>query len=44
MGSFIDDEGGKTAIEYALIASMMTMILAGVLSELRGSVGSFFVG
>lgn len=42
MGSFIDDKGGKTAIEYALIASMMTMVLAGVLGELREGVGSFF--
>lgn len=33
--NFIKDEGGTTAIEYALLASMMTMMLAGALGPLR---------
>ncbi|MBM4392333.1 MAG: Flp family type IVb pilin [Deltaproteobacteria bacterium] len=33
---FLHDEGGTTAIEYALIASLFTMILAGALGPLRG--------
>ena len=32
---FIKDERGTTAIEYALIASMFTMMLAGALGPLR---------
>lgn len=42
MRQLIEEEGGTTAIEYALIASMMTMTLAGALGELRGGVSDLF--
>ena len=33
------DERGATAIEYALIASLIVVAMAGALSELGGGVG-----
>lgn len=42
MREFIHDESGTTAIEYALIASMMTMVLAGAVGTLRDGVQQMF--
>ncbi len=42
MRNFIEEEGGTTAIEYALIASMMTMVLAGAVGTLQQGVGQLF--
>ncbi len=42
MRQSIEEEGGATAIEYALIASTITMTLAGALGELRGGVSDLF--
>jgi len=42
MRNFIEDESGTTLIEYALIASMMTMLLAGALSTLQTGVNELF--
>ncbi len=42
MRNFIEDESGTTLIEYALIASMMTMLLAGALSTLQSGVNELF--
>ncbi|MSQ04269.1 MAG: Flp family type IVb pilin [Myxococcales bacterium] len=42
MRDLIHDERGTTSIEYALIASMMTMVLAGVVGTLREGVQQMF--
>jgi Flp pilus assembly pilin Flp len=42
MRQLYEEEGGTTAIEYALIASMMTLALAGILGELREGVDRLF--
>ena len=36
------DESGTTAIEYALIASLSTVVLAGVLSSLQGGLRDLY--
>jgi Flp pilus assembly pilin Flp len=42
MHELIDDESGTTLIEYALIASMTTVLLASVLSGLQDGVRDLF--
>lgn len=40
--SFASDEDGATAIEFALIASIVSIIIIGVLLGLRGAVTDMF--
>jgi pilus assembly protein Flp/PilA len=40
--SFLAEEGGATAIEYALIASLIAVFLIGALSALGTSLSSEF--
>lgn len=42
MRDLIHDESGTTSIEYALIASMMTMVLAGAVGTLRDGAQQMF--
>ena len=40
--SFVANESGATAIEYALIASLIAVALVGVLTSLGGKLSSEF--
>lgn len=40
--TFVDDERGATAIEYALIASLIAVFIIGALSVLGTSLSSEF--
>lgn len=40
--SFVDDESGATAVEYGLIASLVSGTAIGALSALGGSFDSLF--
>jgi len=42
MKSFVRDESGATAIEYALIASLIAVALVGILSNLGSKLSSEF--
>jgi pilus assembly protein Flp/PilA len=39
---FVRGEGGATAIEYALIASLIALVLVGVLTSLGAALSSEF--
>lgn len=39
---FLRDESGTTAIEYALIASLISVGIIGALSVMTGELGSLF--
>jgi pilus assembly protein Flp/PilA len=39
---FIKDESGATAIEYGLIAALVSVAIIGVLSQLGGSLKTTF--
>jgi pilus assembly protein Flp/PilA len=39
---FLDDESGATAIEYALIASIVSVSIFAVMQNIRGSLQSTF--
>jgi len=39
---FINNQNGATAIEYGLIASLIAVVLVGVLSSLGGKLSSVF--
>jgi pilus assembly protein Flp/PilA len=41
--SFIADTGGATAIEYALIAGLISVFIVGALANLRTNLVSMFV-
>ena len=43
MKSFIADTGGATAIEYALIAGLISVFIVGALANLRTNLVSMFV-
>jgi pilus assembly protein Flp/PilA len=38
----LKDESGVTAIEYGLIASLIALVMAGVLSTVGGNLGTTF--
>jgi len=40
--SFIDDDSGATAIEYALLASMMAVMMITILTSLGGRLSTEF--
>ncbi len=41
---FAQDVGGATAIEYALIASLITIVIVGALQLLGTQIGTVFNG
>jgi len=43
-GRFLRDERGSTAIEYALIASGVSIVIVGTIATLGASVKSFYTG
>ena len=42
MMNFIQDEQGATAIEYGLIAALISVVLIGALTSLGGSIAGKF--
>tara|TARA_B110000444_G_C18225866_1_gene316498 strand:- start:98 stop:259 length:162 start_codon:yes stop_codon:yes gene_type:complete len=42
MMNFIQDEQGATAIEYGLIAALISVVLIGALTALGGSIADKF--
>lgn len=42
LGSFVRCENGATAIEYALIAGLVSIILVGAVTGLGGSLSGLF--
>jgi len=42
LSKFINNEDGATAIEYALIASLIAVALIGILTALGGALSSEF--
>jgi pilus assembly protein Flp/PilA len=43
LGRFLSDESGGTAIEYALIASGVSIVIAGTVTTIGSSVKNFYV-
>ncbi len=41
---FTRDEGGSSAVEYALIAALLALILIGTASTVGGNLGTTFTG
>jgi pilus assembly protein Flp/PilA len=42
MMAFMNDEEGASGIEYALIAAMVAVVIAGFSTSIRGSILSIF--
>ena len=42
LGRFLRDEGGTTAIEYAMITSGVSIVIAGTLATLGTAVKGFY--
>ncbi len=42
--SFIKDESGATAIEYALLAGLIGVAIIGAVTALGGSISGLFTG
>ena len=40
--TFLNDEGGATAIEYGLIAALVSVAAIGALTAMGGSLGTMF--
>ena len=43
MNDFAADTGGATAIEYALIAGLISLVIIGALNSLGTAMGNLFV-
>ncbi len=44
LSAFLQDQGGVTAIEYALLGGLIAVVIAGSVGLLGGAVAAMFAG